>query len=61
VQTLTDRRRLLGAEHLGTLASANVLAGVYWAAGRLEQAISLFEQTLATCWRVLGVIDLVGG
>ncbi|MGH3711830.1 MAG: tetratricopeptide repeat protein [Pseudonocardiaceae bacterium] len=35
------------------MTSANNLAGAYRVAGRLEQAIPLFEQTLTDCRRVL--------
>lgn len=51
---LSDRRRLLGAEHPDTLTSVNNLAGAYRSAGRLEQAIPLYEQTLTDCRRLLG-------
>lgn len=37
-----------------TLGSRNDLAGAYRSAGRLDQAITLYEQTLAACERVLG-------
>jgi hypothetical protein len=45
---------VLGADHPRTLASRNNLAGTFASAGRLEQAIPLYEQTLADCERVLG-------
>ncbi|ADP81030.1 hypothetical protein FraEuI1c_3005 [Pseudofrankia inefficax] len=53
-QTLTDRERVLGAEHPDTLISRNNLAYAYRAVGRVEQAIGLFEQTLTDRERVLG-------
>ena len=37
-----------------TLTSRNNLAYAYWSAGRLDEAISEFERTLADCERVLG-------
>ncbi|MBL7552782.1 tetratricopeptide repeat protein, partial [Frankia sp. AgB1.9] len=52
-QTLTDRERLLGAEHPSTLTSRNNLACAYQAAGRVDQAIGLYEQTLTVAQRVL--------
>ena len=45
---------ILGAEHPDSLASRNGLAGVYWAVGRLGEAITLFEEVAADCARVLG-------
>jgi hypothetical protein len=52
--TLTDSRRLLGAEHPNTLTSGNNLASAYRAAGRLDEAIPLFEQILTDRRRLLG-------
>jgi hypothetical protein len=48
------RRAVLGGDHPDTLASRNNLAGAYWSAGRLEEAVGLCEQTLADRVRVLG-------
>ena len=45
---------LLGPDHPYTLASRNNLAGAYEGAGRLTEAIALFEQVLADRIRVLG-------
>jgi hypothetical protein len=45
---------VLGADHPGTLAWRNNLAGAYRAAGDLGRAIPLHEQTLANSVRVLG-------
>ena len=45
---------LLGPDHPDTLASRNNLAGAYRAAGRLTEAITLFEQVLPDSIRVLG-------
>ena len=44
----------LGPDHSRTLTARVGLAGAYWSAGRLEQAVPLFERTLADCERVLG-------
>ena len=44
----------LGAEHPDSLASRHGLAGVYWAAGRLGEAIPLFEEVVGDSVRVLG-------
>jgi len=53
-QCLTDRRRVLGADHPSTLASVNNLAYAYRAGGDLGRAVPLLEQCLADCRRVLG-------
>ena len=45
---------LLGPDHPDTLASRNNLAGAYRAAGRLTEAITLYEQVLPDSIRVLG-------
>ena len=44
----------LGPDHPSTLTSRNSLAGAYRDAGRLEEAIALFEQTLEDRTRTLG-------
>ena len=44
----------LGPHHPDTLASRNNLAGAYRAAGRLDEAIALYEQTLEDSIRFLG-------
>ena len=44
----------LGPDHPSTLASRNSLAGAYRDAGRLEEAIALYEQTLEDSTRLLG-------
>jgi hypothetical protein len=46
--------QILGAEHPDTLTSRNNLAGAYQAAGRLGEAIPLYETTLTAYERVLG-------
>jgi hypothetical protein len=37
-RTLADRERILGTDHLDTLATRNNLAAAYQAAGRLDEA-----------------------
>ncbi|WP_250285258.1 MULTISPECIES: FxSxx-COOH system tetratricopeptide repeat protein [unclassified Frankia] len=49
---LTETR--LGPDHPDTLTSRNNLAGAYQTAGRVAQAIGLYEQALADSLRVLG-------
>ena len=44
----------LGPDHPSTLTSRNNLAGAYRDAGRLDEAIALFEQTLEDRTRILG-------
>ena len=44
----------LGPDHPSTLASRNNLAGAYQDAGRLDEAIALYEQTLEDRTRILG-------
>ena len=46
--------KTLGPDHPSTLTSRGNLAGAYQSAGRLGQAIDLFERTLADIERVLG-------
>ena len=52
-----DLERLLGPDHPDTLNSRNSLAAAYLAAGRVAEAIPLFEQTLAVRRRMLGSDD----
>ena len=52
-----DLERLLGPDHPDTLNSRNSLATAYLAAGRVAEAIPLFEQTLAVRQRMLGPDD----
>ena len=54
IRTLADRERVLGAGHPDTLTSRNNLAYAYESAGRLEEAIPLYERTLSDRERVLG-------
>ena len=51
---VTHLSKILGPDHPHTLASRNNLAGAYYSAGRLGEAIPLYEQTLADRVRVLG-------
>ncbi|WP_063058974.1 tetratricopeptide repeat protein [Nocardia sienata] len=44
--TLTDRERVLGLGHPGTLTTRNNLAYDYESAGRAAEALALFEQNL---------------
>ena len=44
----------LGPDHPSTLTSRNNLAGAYQDAGRLDEAIALYEQTLEDRTRILG-------
>ena len=44
----------LGPDHPSTLASRNNLAGAYRDAGRLDEAIALYEQTLEDSTHILG-------
>ena len=52
-----DLGRLLGLEHPDTLNSRNSLAAAYLAAGRVDEAIPLFEQILGVRQRTLGHDD----
>ena len=51
---VTHLSKILGPDHPHTLASRNNLAYAYRAAGRLDDAIPLYEQVLADSARVLG-------
>jgi tetratricopeptide (TPR) repeat protein len=51
---VSDSERILGQTHSETLSARNNLAYAYQAAGRLENAILLYQGTLAVCERVLG-------
>ncbi len=51
---LARQLRVLGAGHPDTLASRNNLASAYYAAGRVDETIALFEEVLADSVRVLG-------
>ena len=54
---LTDQERILATDHPDTQATRNELGEAYHRAGRLDEAISLFEQNLAERERVLGSDD----
>ena len=49
-----DLERMLGPDHPDTLNSRNSLAAAYQAAGRIAEAIPVFEQTLVGRERTLG-------
>ena len=51
---VTHLSKILGPDHPDTLASRNNLAGAYESAGRLDEAIPLYEQVAADSARVLG-------
>ena len=53
-QTLEDSTRILGPHHPDTLTSRNNLAYAYRDAGRLDEAIPLYEQNLEDSTRILG-------
>ena len=53
--SVTRACNALGPDHTDTLASRNSLAGAYRDAGRLDKAITLYEQTLEDSVRVLGL------
>ncbi len=52
-----DLERFLGPDHPDTLNSRNSLAAAYLAAGRVAEAIPLFEQILSVRQRMLGPDD----
>jgi hypothetical protein len=53
-EVLATRKRVLGADHPETLASANNLANTLRVQGHLDEAEELLRTTLATKHRVLG-------
>ena len=53
-ESVTQAGEALGPGHPDVLASRNNLAGAYRKAGRLDEAIPLFEQTLKDRTRILG-------
>ena len=53
-KSVTQASNLLGTDHPDTLSSRNNLAGAYCDAGRLDEAITLYEQTLEDRTRILG-------
>ena len=54
LDTVDVLQELLGEDHPDALASRNNLAGAYESAGRLTEAIALYEQVLTDRTRVLG-------
>ena len=52
--SVTQAGDTLGSDHSDTLASRNNLAVAYQDAGRLDEAIALFEQNLDDRTRILG-------
>ena len=52
--SVTQAGDALGPDHPDALASRNNLAGAYQDAGRLDEAIALYQQNLNDCTRVLG-------
>ena len=54
LDTVDVLQELLGEDHPDALASRNNLAGVYESAGRLTEAIALYEQVLTDRTRILG-------
>ena len=53
-QTLADRQRVLDSDHPDILGSRNNLARSLESAGRLDEAIDLYEQTLSESEGILG-------
>ncbi|WP_420848667.1 tetratricopeptide repeat protein, partial [Protofrankia coriariae] len=54
---MTDRAQLQGPNHPRTLTARNSLASAYQAAGRHDDAIHLYQQTLTDRERILGADD----
>ena len=54
LDTVDVLQELLGEDHPEALASRNNLAGAYESAGRLTEAIALYEQVLTDSTRILG-------
>ena len=53
-ESVTQAGKALDPDHPNTLASHHNLAGAYQAAGRLDEAIALYEQNLTDRTRILG-------
>ena len=53
-ESVTQAGKALDPDHPSTLASHHNLAGAYQAAGRLDEAIALYEQNLTDRTRILG-------
>ncbi|MFG1617036.1 CHAT domain-containing protein [Nonomuraea wenchangensis] len=56
-QIRTRQLFLVGADHPDTLNTSDRLAGAYAVTGRLNEAVALFEETMAACERVFGPND----
>ena len=54
VQVMETRKRVLGEEHIDTLASMNDLASIYLGQGQWKKAEELLMQVIETSKRVLG-------
>jgi len=54
VEVMETSKRLLGAEHPGTLTSVHHLARTFWNQGRWNEAFSLQVQVIEMSERVLG-------
>ena len=54
---LTDQVRVLGADHSDTLDARNILAVWLGQAGRIDEALGMFEALLTDQVRVLGQDD----
>ena len=52
---VTHLSKILGPDHPDTLTSRNNLAGAYESAGRLDEAVTLFEQVLADRTHIFGL------
>jgi hypothetical protein len=52
-QCCVDSERVLGPDHADTLARLANLAQLYYAAGRVGDALALLRDTAARCERVL--------
>jgi tetratricopeptide (TPR) repeat protein/transcriptional regulator with XRE-family HTH domain len=50
-----DCARVLGESHPDALTARGDLALAYWAVGRLDEAVPMFQAVLADCERVLGM------
>jgi len=53
-RVLAERERVLGPDHLDTIAARGSLGATYHSAGRMADALKLYEQTREGYVRVLG-------
>ena len=51
---LADRERVLGPDHLDTIAARGNLGSAYHSAGKMASAVQLYEQACDSYQRVLG-------